>query len=248
MWLLNVSLIHVLCLSLSQSLCMSINSKEKAKLGFSQSPFFLSWILGFPFFDLRSFCDRGRRRRVDSKEQMGRGRVELKRIENKINRQVTFAKRRNGLLKKAYELSVLCDAEVSLIIFSTRGKLYEFCSSSRFISIYLKVRVFIFFNDFFTCTEFPGFFCRKMEVDSEVVMESWELLVRFWRISEVEFFIAFSRVRVCDLIDLVFFFVKSFSKSRFPLLWSEIMVVCWIFEGFPPFFRSVFFSNFHFWI
>ncbi|KAI3694149.1 hypothetical protein L1987_77110 [Smallanthus sonchifolius] len=61
---------------------------------------------------------------------MGRGRVELKRIENKINRQVTFAKRRNGLLKKAYELSVLCDAEVALIVFSSRGKLYEFCSSS----------------------------------------------------------------------------------------------------------------------
>ncbi|KAF3632380.1 putative polygalacturonate 4-alpha-galacturonosyltransferase-like [Capsicum annuum] len=59
---------------------------------------------------------------------MGRGRVELKRIENKINRQVTFSKRRNGLLKKAYELSVLCDAEVALIIFSGRGKLYEFVS------------------------------------------------------------------------------------------------------------------------
>ncbi|KAL7158591.1 hypothetical protein ABFS83_02G154400 [Erythranthe nasuta] len=61
---------------------------------------------------------------------MGRGRVELKRIENKINRQVTFSKRRNGLLKKAYELSVLCDAEVALIIFSSRGKLYEFASTS----------------------------------------------------------------------------------------------------------------------
>ncbi|KAK1389846.1 Developmental protein like [Heracleum sosnowskyi] len=61
---------------------------------------------------------------------MGRGKVVLKRIENKINRQVTFAKRRNGLLKKAYELSVLCDAEVALIIFSARGKLYEFSSSS----------------------------------------------------------------------------------------------------------------------
>ncbi|KDP31378.1 hypothetical protein JCGZ_11754 [Jatropha curcas] len=64
---------------------------------------------------------------------MGRGKVELKRIENKINRQVTFAKRRNGLLKKAYELSVLCDAEVALIIFSNRGKLYEFCSSSSMV-------------------------------------------------------------------------------------------------------------------
>ncbi|XP_047983065.1 agamous-like MADS-box protein MADS2 isoform X1 [Salvia hispanica] len=64
---------------------------------------------------------------------MGRGRMELKRIENKINRQVTFAKRRNGLLKKAYELSVLCDAEVALIIFSNRGKLYEFCSTSNML-------------------------------------------------------------------------------------------------------------------
>ncbi|KAJ0235424.1 hypothetical protein HA466_0266050 [Hirschfeldia incana] len=61
---------------------------------------------------------------------MRRGRVELKRIENKINRQVTFAKRKKGLLKKATELSVLCDAEVALIIFSNRGKQYEFCSSS----------------------------------------------------------------------------------------------------------------------
>ncbi|KAB1210776.1 MADS-box transcription factor 17 [Morella rubra] len=59
---------------------------------------------------------------------MGRGRVVLERIENKINRQVTFSKRRNGLLKKAFELSVLCDAEVALIIFSSRGKLFEFGS------------------------------------------------------------------------------------------------------------------------
>ncbi|KAL8111381.1 protein AGAMOUS-LIKE 6 isoform X2 [Apium graveolens] len=60
---------------------------------------------------------------------MGRGRVELKRIENKINRQVTFSKRRGGLMKKAYELSVLCDAEVAVIVFSSRGKLYEFSST-----------------------------------------------------------------------------------------------------------------------
>ncbi|KAE8681488.1 MADS-box transcription factor 6 [Hibiscus syriacus] len=61
---------------------------------------------------------------------MGRGKVVLERIENKINRQVTFSKRRNGLLKKAYELSVLCDAEVALIVFSSRGKLSEFASNT----------------------------------------------------------------------------------------------------------------------
>jgi MADS-box transcription factor, plant len=60
----------------------------------------------------------------------GKGKkVEIKRIENTTNRQVTFCKRRNGLLKKAYELSVLCDAEIALIIFSSRGRLYEYSNN-----------------------------------------------------------------------------------------------------------------------
>ncbi|KAB2007535.1 hypothetical protein ERO13_D10G033700v2 [Gossypium hirsutum] len=63
-------------------------------------------------------------------KKMGRGKIEIKRIENTTNRQVTFCKRRNGLLKKAYELSVLCDAEVALIVFSNRGRLYEYANNS----------------------------------------------------------------------------------------------------------------------
>lgn len=63
------------------------------------------------------------------REDMGRGKIEIKRIENATSRQVTFSKRRVGLLKKARELSILCDAEVALIIFSTSGKLYEFASA-----------------------------------------------------------------------------------------------------------------------
>lgn len=53
----------------------------------------------------------------------------MRRIENATSRQVTFSKRRNGLLKKAYELSVLCDAEVAVIIFSQKGRLHEFASA-----------------------------------------------------------------------------------------------------------------------
>lgn len=48
----------------------------------------------------------------------------MKRIENRTNRQVTFSKRRQGLLKKTNELAVLCDAQIALIIFSGTGKLY----------------------------------------------------------------------------------------------------------------------------
>ncbi|KAI5421489.1 MADS-box protein soc1, variant 3 [Lathyrus oleraceus] len=61
---------------------------------------------------------------------MVRGKTQMKRIENATSRQVTFSKRRNGLMKKAFELSILCDAEVALIVFSPRGRLYEFASSS----------------------------------------------------------------------------------------------------------------------
>ncbi|KAH9678043.1 MADS-box protein AGL42 [Citrus sinensis] len=60
---------------------------------------------------------------------MVRGKIQMKKIENDTSRQVTFSKRRNGMLKKAYELSVLCDAEVAVIIFSQKGRLYEFSSS-----------------------------------------------------------------------------------------------------------------------
>ncbi|EFJ10734.1 MADS-domain transcription factor [Selaginella moellendorffii] len=61
---------------------------------------------------------------------MGRGKIEIKRIENATTRQVTFSKRRGGLLKKARELAILCDAELSVIIFSSTGKLFEYASSS----------------------------------------------------------------------------------------------------------------------
>ncbi|XP_062025012.1 MADS-box transcription factor 23-like isoform X2 [Rosa rugosa] len=61
---------------------------------------------------------------------MGRGKIVIRRIDNSTSRQVTFSKRRNGLLKKAKELSVLCDAEVGLIIFSSTGRLYDYASTS----------------------------------------------------------------------------------------------------------------------
>ncbi|EXB77863.1 Agamous-like MADS-box protein AGL8 [Morus notabilis] len=64
-------------------------------------------------------------------KSMGRGKVSMKRIEDRHNRHVTFSKRRVGLMKKANELSVLCDVEIGLIVFSGSGNLYEFSSSHR---------------------------------------------------------------------------------------------------------------------
>ena len=61
---------------------------------------------------------------------MGRGKIEIRKIENSTNRQVTYSKRRNGIFKKAHELSVLCDAKVSLIMLSDTKKFHEYTSPS----------------------------------------------------------------------------------------------------------------------
>ncbi|CAN1216181.1 MADS-box protein JOINTLESS [Linum perenne] len=60
---------------------------------------------------------------------MAREKIQIRKIDNATARQVTFSKRRRGLFKKAEELSVLCDADVALIIFSSTGKLFEYSSS-----------------------------------------------------------------------------------------------------------------------
>ncbi|XP_009631749.1 MADS-box protein JOINTLESS isoform X2 [Nicotiana tabacum] len=61
---------------------------------------------------------------------MVKDKIQIKKIDNATARQVTFSKRRRGLFKKAEELSVLCDADVALIIFSSTGKLFDYSSSS----------------------------------------------------------------------------------------------------------------------
>ncbi|KAH0027192.1 hypothetical protein KCU80_g13542, partial [Aureobasidium melanogenum] len=59
---------------------------------------------------------------------MGRRKIEIRPIKDDRNRSVTFLKRKGGLFKKAYELSVLCSVDVAVIIFGNNKKLYEFSS------------------------------------------------------------------------------------------------------------------------
>ncbi|RYQ79084.1 hypothetical protein Ahy_Scaffold7g108281 [Arachis hypogaea] len=75
-------------------------------------------------FTLRSSCSEYENNTIP--------RVPIKKIENVRNRQITFSKRRNGLVKKGYELSVLCDVDVALITFSPSDRLPLFSSSTTF--------------------------------------------------------------------------------------------------------------------
>ncbi|XP_039114905.1 MADS-box transcription factor 23-like isoform X1 [Dioscorea cayenensis subsp. rotundata] len=66
---------------------------------------------------------------------MGRGKIVIRRIDNSTSRQVTFSKRRNGLLKKAKELAILCDADIGLIVFSSTGRLYDYSSTKMSVQV-----------------------------------------------------------------------------------------------------------------
>ncbi|CAK8573794.1 unnamed protein product [Lathyrus sativus] len=56
----------------------------------------------------------------------GRQKIEMKKMSNESNLQVTFSKRRSGLFKKASELCTLCDADVALVVFSPSEKVFSF--------------------------------------------------------------------------------------------------------------------------
>ena len=68
---------------------------------------------------------------------MGRKKIAIQPIPDDRNRNVTFHKRKNGLIKKAMELSILCNCNISLVIFNNENQLYEYCSTDpRYVSCF----------------------------------------------------------------------------------------------------------------
>lgn len=63
---------------------------------------------------------------------MGRVKLKIKKLENTNGRQATYAKRKHGIMKKANELSILCDIDIILLMFSPTGK-PSLCSGKRSI-------------------------------------------------------------------------------------------------------------------
>ncbi|TGZ68985.1 hypothetical protein CRM22_003981 [Opisthorchis felineus] len=61
---------------------------------------------------------------------MGRKKIQIKKIADEKSCLVTFSKRKQGLFKKAYELSILCGCDIVLIVFTKADGLYQYASES----------------------------------------------------------------------------------------------------------------------
>lgn len=76
---------------------------------------------------------------------MGRVKLKIKKLENTNGRQATYAKRKHGIMKKANELSILCDIDIILLMFSPTGK-PSLCNGKRRCSFFILILLWFLFG------------------------------------------------------------------------------------------------------
>ena len=75
----------------------------------------------------------GKRKSSSQKIKMIKGSQKIQLIKEKSARNITFCKRKKGLVKKAMELSILCGKAIALYIFDKeKGKMISFNSTHEF--------------------------------------------------------------------------------------------------------------------
>ncbi|KAK8991557.1 hypothetical protein V6N11_062564 [Hibiscus sabdariffa] len=69
---------------------------------------------------------------------MGRRKLKIQRLETMKARQATYSKRKTGIVKKAKEISVLCEVDVALLMFSPTDKPTLFVGQEKGLSAVLE--------------------------------------------------------------------------------------------------------------
>ena len=80
-----------------------------------------------PHHDQNSASVENGKGRTKKKKTLGRVKIEMAYISNKIRRYTTFSKRKTGIMKKAYELATLTGTEVMLLVASETGEWPGMC-------------------------------------------------------------------------------------------------------------------------
>ncbi|GAV66605.1 SRF-TF domain-containing protein, partial [Cephalotus follicularis] len=108
---------------------------------------------------------------IKKKESKGRQKIEIKKIEKVSHRQVTFSKRREGLFKKAGEISILCGAQTAVIVFSESEKAYSFSNPDIEIVLNRYVNANSSFENQGSTIDDPHRFADRNDEYNEALME-----------------------------------------------------------------------------
>ena len=114
------------------------------------------------------------------KKNMGKRKIEIAKIENKLNSQITYYKRKKGLIKKVMELSLLCDVDIFLVIVDHKQRLSVTTSKSTAEEFILKN--LINFNkkvikEKYNLKDYKKIFCGEKEnhsIDDIIINENNE--------------------------------------------------------------------------
>jgi len=97
---------------------------------------------------------------------MGRNKIKIEKITNERNRHATFTKRKNGLFKKAMELSILCDCEIALLVYNSNDKVFQYCSID-LEEILKKCAESVDLVQSYSNAEYTTIFSQKKEDDND---------------------------------------------------------------------------------
>ena len=97
---------------------------------------------------------------------MGKRTIEIKKIDNQLSRQITYYKRKKGLIKKGLELSLLCDVELFLIILDNKKKasiLSTNNGSLNFLCDYFHKNNYFSIKEFFNINDYKKLCNQKLK-------------------------------------------------------------------------------------
>ena len=101
------------------------------------------------------------------KKNLGKKKIKISKIENKTSSQITYYKRKKGLIKKAMELSLLCDVNVFLVIVDKKDRL-SITSSKNSVEDFIKKYIVDINNikvkETFTLQDYNKIFEKEKEI------------------------------------------------------------------------------------